>query len=76
MTTSFSAGVSQPPRSKAAQLADLLPAIEAALASGHPHTAIFDHLENKLGLALTYGYYQITLHRLRRRRDETSSKKR
>lgn len=75
MTTSLLAGVAPPPKSKAAQLADLLPAIEAALAAGHPHTAIFDHLENKLGLALTYRYYQITLHRLRKRRDETSSKK-
>lgn len=75
MTTSLLAGVSPPPKSKAAQLADLLPAIEAALAAGHPHTAIFDHLENKLGLALTYRYYQITLHRLRKRRDEYSSKK-
>lgn len=75
MTTSLFAGVSPPPKSKAAQLADLLPAIEAALAAGHPHTAIFDHLENKLGLALTYRYYQITLHRLRKRRDESSSKK-
>lgn len=76
MTTSILTDVAPPPKSKAAQLADLLPAIEAALAAGHPHTAIFEHIQNKHGLALTYRYYHLTLHRLRRRRDEASGKQR
>jgi len=75
MTTILLADVAPPPKSKAAQLAELLPAIEAALEAGHTHTSIFDYLENKLGLDLTYRYYQITLHRLRKRRDAAHSKK-
>lgn len=74
MSTSILTDVAPPPKSKTAQLEDLLPAIEAALAAGHPHTAIFDHIQNKIGLALSYRYYQLTLHRLRKRRDQASAK--
>lgn len=55
------------PKSKAAQLAELLPEIEAALEAGHSHQAIFEHVKKTVGLDLTFGYYENTMHRLRRR---------
>lgn len=55
------------PKSKAAQLAELLPEIEAALQAGHSHQAIFEHIKKTVGLDLTFGYYENTMHRIRRR---------
>lgn len=54
-------------KSKAAQLAELLPEIEAALVAGHSHRAIFEDVKKTVGLDLTFGYYENTIHRLRRR---------
>lgn len=65
--------ISPPPKSKAAKLAELLPAIEGALAVGHSHAEIHDYIKNKLGLAITYGYYELTLHRVRKRRNALST---
>lgn len=55
------------PKSKAAQLAELLPEIEAALQAGHSHHAIYEHVKKTVGLDLTFGYYENTMHRIRRR---------
>lgn len=56
-------------KSKSAQIADLLPEIDAALVAGHSHEAIFENIKNLLELDLTFGYYKNTIHRIRRRRD-------
>lgn len=56
-------------KSKAAQIAELLPEIEAALAAGHSHQAIFEHVKGTTGLELTFGYYENTLHRIRQRQE-------
>jgi len=56
-------------KSKSAQIADLLPEIDAALVAGHSHEAIFEKIKNLLELDLTFGYYKNTIHRIRRRRD-------
>lgn len=58
-----------PPDSKAARLAKLLPAIEAALLQNYSHEVIFEHIKKTEGLELTYKYYKTTLHRLRKKRD-------
>ncbi|MFC5550194.1 hypothetical protein [Massilia aerilata] len=55
-------------KSKAAQIAELLPEIEEALAAGHSHLTIFEQIKNKIGLELSFGYYENTLHRLRQRK--------
>lgn len=56
-------------KSKAAQIAELLPEIEAALTAGHSHRAIFEQVENALGIGLTFGYYENTIHRIRQRQE-------
>jgi hypothetical protein len=56
-------------KSKSAQIADLLPEIDAALVAGHSHEAIFENIKNLLELDLTFGYYKNTIQRIRRRRD-------
>lgn len=58
------------PKSKAAQIADLLPEIEAALKAGHSHRVIFEDVKNTVGLDLTFGYYENTIHRVRKRLDQ------
>ena len=64
--TSLEIGI-LPPKSKAAQLLELLPAIEAALRAGHSHASIHNYLVNSRGLDLSFGYYELTLGRLRKR---------
>lgn len=59
-------------KSKSAQIAELLPEIDAALVAGHSHEAIFEKIKNTLGVNLTFGYYKNTIHRIRHRRDVKS----
>jgi crotonobetainyl-CoA:carnitine CoA-transferase CaiB-like acyl-CoA transferase len=54
-------------KSKASQLAELLPEIEAALAAGHAHRVIYEDIKISAGLDITFGYYETTIHRLRQR---------
>ena len=70
MSTDLTIDVAPPPQSKSRQLAKLLPAIELALAEGHSHEVIHDHIKNTVGLDLTYKYYKTTLHRIRKKRDQ------
>lgn len=69
MTTSLIISVAAPPKSKTERIRDLLPGIEAALDQGHGHQVIYDHLRKIVGLELTFQYYKITLHRLRKKRE-------
>lgn len=71
MTTPSLSSLEPAPRakSKAAQISELLPEIEAALAAGCSHKTIFEHIKRTLGLNLTFGYYENTLHRIRQRQD-------
>jgi hypothetical protein len=62
-------------KSKAAQLAEMLPEIEAALAAGHSHKVIFEDIKKTVGLNLTFGYYENTIHRLRQRNGAAISPK-
>jgi hypothetical protein len=66
--------IEPPPKakSKAYQIAELLPEIEAALSAGHSHQAIFEQVKNTTGLDLTFGYYENTIHRIRHRQDAKS----
>jgi hypothetical protein len=61
-------------KSKAAQLAELLPEIEVALVAGHTHRVIFEQVEKAIGLNLTFGYYQNTIHRIRQRKEAAAKK--
>lgn len=74
MTTNSFSTIAPPKKSKSRQLVELLPSIEAALAVGYSHAAIFDHIQNTIGLDLTFRYYQLTLHRIRKKRDEAQAK--
>lgn len=62
-----------PHRSKAARLEEFLPKIEAALAGGHTHAAILDYLNKMEGFDLSPRYYELTLHRIRKRRRATDN---
>lgn len=70
MSTQLLIPVEPPPQSKTQQLAKLLPGVEAALAQGHSHEVIHEHIKNTIGLDLTFKYYKTTLHRLRKQRDQ------
>jgi hypothetical protein len=59
-------------KSKAAQITELLPEIEAAVEAGHSHEAIFENVKKTTGLDLTFGYYKNTLHRVRRKTEAKS----
>jgi hypothetical protein len=61
-----------PPKSKASQLAELLPEIEAALAAGHTHRAIYEDVKRTTGIDLKFGYYENIIHRLRARKIEST----
>jgi hypothetical protein len=56
-----------PQKSKAAQLLELLPGIEAAVRAGHSHASIHEYLVKSRGLDLTFRYYELTVCRLRKR---------
>ena len=74
MTTNLSIPDPVPAKSKTRQLEVLLPGIEAALIQGHGHHVIHEHIKNTVGLDLTFRTYKITLHRIRKRRDESNAK--
>lgn len=76
--TRLSISLSVPPpkaKSKAAQITELLPEIEAALSAGNSHDAIFENVKKTIGLELTFGYYKNTLHRARHRQTENAKAK-
>lgn len=72
MSTILLIPVAPPPKSKAQQLAKLLPSIEAALKQGYSHEVIHEHITKTAGLELTYKYYKTTLHRIRQRQKAKS----
>ena len=73
MSTPFLISVPAPPKSKSQQLAKLLPNIEAALIRGYSHEVIHEHIKNFIGLDLSYRYYKLTLHRVRKNRDKAQA---
>lgn len=72
-TVNLLSSIAPPPKSKTERLAELLPAIEGALAAGHSEKAIYEHVINTEGLDMTFRYYKLTLHRVRKRRDKLRS---
>lgn len=63
------------PKSKAARLAELFPEIEIALEAGHTHRAIFEDVKKTVGLDLSFGYYENTIHRIRQRFGKAEKRK-
>jgi hypothetical protein len=72
-TVNLLSSIAPPPKSKTERLAELLPAIEGAIAAGHSEKAIHEHVVNNEGLDLTFRYYKLTLHRVRKKRDKLLS---
>jgi len=62
-------------KSKAALVAEFLPDIEAFLDAGHSHKVIFEHIKNRVGIELTFGYYENTIHRIRQRQKSAEKQK-
>lgn len=73
MSENLLSSLPAPQDSKSAALKKLLPAIEGALAQGHTHAAVHEYLKNTIGLDITFDYYQLTLHRLRKRRNQATN---
>lgn len=51
---------------KVARVREALPQIEAAFAQGHGHAAIHERLCDELGIDITFKYYELAVHRLRK----------